>query len=184
MNTIVDELRRIAALYTDKDLSGATKAPILGAIADALGEGGISGVWGDGQVNADSFQIPTGTVSAESSEAFIQGVGQLFTFRFSTQITVASPDAESTTLLFEATVPRDVPEDFWAMGTGYIQTVDGSGGYTPVQVEIGPSSEGGKTMAVHVLFPQALSAGTFQLSGYVSGMWDSAGYAWPDAVEV
>lgn len=182
--TKAEELRRVASQLTNKDLSGKTLAPIIKAIADAMIEGGIAGVWGNGQVVLDSFQIPTGTVTPTEARSFIQGIGLEFTFRFTVDLTIANPDAESMTMLFIADVHKEVPEDFWAMGIGYIHTTDGSGGYTPVIVEIGPSAEGGSRMAVHVSFPEAMTAGNFLLSGYVSGTWNGAGYDWPTGQRV
>lgn len=178
--TKADELRRIASQITNEDLTGKTLAPILKAMADAMVEGGIAGVWGNGQVDIDSIAVPSGNIEASNVQSFMQGIGQVFAYRFTITATVSNATAETNTVHFEADVHREVPEDFWAMGVGYIHTTDGSGGYTPVIVEIGPSAEGGSIMDVHMLPDSAITNGTFLFSGYVTGLWNGAGYSWPN----
>ena len=164
------ELDRIAALLTGKEGNGKSIFPILKAIADSLEGDDVTGAWGNGQVALESVEMSGASITADSVSGHVDGIGRMFALTFSITGTVAESTADATTIHFEATMPRDIPEDFSAVGQGYAHTTDGAGGYLPCIVTIGPSSAGGATMDVHMVFANEVPNGEYSFVGYVMAM--------------
>lgn len=168
------ELDRIAALLTGKEGNGKSIFPILKTIADSLEGDDVTGAWGNGQVNVDSVEMTGATLTADTASGYADGIGRIFAFSFDISGTIADSTADATTIHFEATMPRDIPEDFSAAGQGYAHTTDGAGEYLPCTITIGPSAEGGAIMDVHMIFAAAVPNGTYALSGYVMALLPKA----------
>lgn len=172
--SLKDELNRIAELLTGSADNGGSKLPILRAIADTLEGDNLTGAWGDGQVDIGTVELAGATIDASQVSGYADGIGRAFAFSFEIEAEVSESTNEATTLHFEATMPRDIPEDFGAVGQGYAHTTDGAGNYLPCNVIIGPSAEGGKVMDVHMVFNSSVPDGTYNFSGYVMAMLPKA----------